>query len=240
MDEVAIACNGVAALLAALQFLRTHVGAGERRVDPHYAGTGINLTQVETQVDARQSSTQFPSGWLVIVLLITTAVLWAVLILETVPHLQGLADGADPFDLRWRGYNDEAARAYLGALGPVGRAYYLVPELALDTFFPPLYAASRALALWWLTKPGRVVTGTVPAAWRWTLVALPVAELILDWGENAGITTMLWSWPDLSPALVRATSLATQLKFLTVVLTEPALIVLAVMALLRWRKTAFA
>jgi hypothetical protein len=187
-----------------------------------------------------KSVTRFPSGWLVVALLVATTIFWAVLLFVTVPHLQFLAGGADPFDVRWMGYSYDDARKYLVALGPEGRAYYLNPELVLDTFFPPLYAASSALALWWLTMPGRVVYGAVPIGWRWALVVLPVAELILDWGENAGIAAMLWTCSDLSPALVGATSLATQLKLVAAALTEISLIVLAVMALLRWRKRRFA
>lgn len=181
--------------------------------------------------------TRYLSGWLVIALLVAAAILWAVLIFITVPHLQVLAGGADPFDVRWMGYSYEDAKKYLVALGPEGRAYYLNPELVLDTFFPPLYAASSALALWWLTMPGRVIDGAMPVGWRWALVALPAAELIFDWGENTGIAAMVWTWPDLSPVLVRAASLATQLKLVAVMLTEISLIALAVRAALRrWRR----
>ena len=40
--------------------------------------------------------------------------------------------------------------------GEQGRKYYVSPELVIDTLYPPLYAVSRGLALWWLTMPGRV------------------------------------------------------------------------------------
>jgi len=185
---------------------------------------------------SEKNLTQFPSGWLVVALLIAAAIFWAVLFFITVPHLQVLAGGADPFDARWMGYSYDDAKKYLVALGPEGRAYYLNPELMLDTFFPPLYAASSALALWWLTMVGRVIGGAVPIGLRVALAALPVAELILDWGENTGIAAMVWTWSDLSPPLVRAASLATQLKLVAAALTEISLVVLAVMALLRWRK----
>ncbi len=184
--------------------------------------------------------TRFPSGRLVIALLVATAIFWAVLILITVPHLQGLAGGADLFDARWMGYSYDDAKTYLVVLGPEGRAYYLNPELVLDTFFPPLYAASSVLALWWLTMPGRVIDGTVPIGWRFVLVAVPVAELILDWGENTGIAVMIWTWSDPSPVLVRVSSFATQLKLLAAALTEILLIGFAVVALLRRRKRKYA
>jgi hypothetical protein len=181
---------------------------------------------------------RFPSGWLVIAFLIASGVLWAVLFFVTVARLQFLAGGAAPFDIRSSGYSYEEARDYLAALGARGRAYYLNPELVLDSFFPPLYAGSRALALWWLTMPGRLRIGAVSVGWRWALLTLPIAELIFDCGENAGIATMIWTWPDLSPAVVRAASTATQLKFAAVALTEISMIVLAVAALLRCLRQA--
>jgi len=186
------------------------------------------------------SVTRSPSGWLVIALLIAAVIFWAVLFFITAPHLQFLAGGADPFDARWMGYSYDDAKKYLVALGPEGRAYYLNPELVLDTFFPPLYAASSALALWWLTMPGRVIESAVPIGWRAALVALPVAELIFDWGENTGIAVMIWTWSDPSPVLVRASSFATQLKLAAAALTEISLVVLALTALLRWRKRKYA
>jgi hypothetical protein len=179
---------------------------------------------------------RFPPGWLVIALLVASGVLWAVLFFVTLPHLRHLAGGAAPFDVRPSGYDYEEAHAFLAAIGAQGRAYYLNPELLLDTFFPPLYAVSRALALWWLTMPGRLRDGAILSGWRRTLIALPVVEAILDWGENACIAAMVWTWPDLSPGLVAVSSLATQLKLVAAALTEISMVVLAAAAMLRWRK----
>ncbi len=166
-----------------------------------------------------ENAVRFPSGRLVVALLVLGVALWAVLSFVTVPHLQQSAGGLPPFDVRPRGYGYEVARALLLALGEEGRAYYLSPELVLDTIFPPLYAALGALALWWLTMPGRVRDGAVPIAWRVMLIAFPVAELVFDAVENICIAKMIWRWPDLSPGLVSVASLATQLKFVAAALT---------------------
>jgi hypothetical protein len=61
-----------------------------------------------------------------------------------------------------KGYSYAYARAFLEAVGEQGRRYYAIPELVIDTFYPPLYALSRGLALWWLTMPGRSREGPVP------------------------------------------------------------------------------
>jgi hypothetical protein len=187
-----------------------------------------------TKADARSSGAQFPSGWLVIALLVVTAVLWGFLAFVAAPHLKSITGGAPPLDLRWQGYDVDDVSKLMEALGPEGRAYYLVPALALDMFFPLFYAASHALALWWLTMPNRSFPGAMPIALRRILIVPPIAEFVFDWTENICGAIMIWSWPDISPALVRLSSLATQIKFVAAPLTEILLIVFALMALLRW------
>jgi hypothetical protein len=180
----------------------------------------------------------FPSGWLVAALLAVSAMLWAVLFFGTLSHLRALAGGAAPFDVRPFGYSHEEARAFLNAIGDAGRAYYLNPELVLDTFYPPLYAISRALALWWLTMPGRLREAPVPLSARWALVAIAVVTAGFDGLENASIARMIWMWPDLPRDLVSLASLATRLKLVLGAVTEIAVVVLAVAALVRLWRTA--
>jgi len=193
-----------------------------------------------TNAIMQQGRMRFPPGWFVIALLGVTAVLWAVLAFVAAPHLKSITGGAPPLDLRWQGYDATDVRKLMEALGPEGRAYYLVPALAIDMFFPLFYAVSHALALWWLTVPNRSFPGAMTIAWRRLLIAFPIAELIFDWTENTCSAIMIWTWPDLSPPLVRFTSLATQMKFVAAALTEISLIVLVVLALLRRGKRQYA
>jgi hypothetical protein len=145
-------------------------------------------------------------------------------------HLSRLAGGLTPFDVRLRGYSYAEAHALLEAIGEQGRAYYASPELVIDTFYPPLYAVSRGLALWWLTMPGRVRERPVPLKARYALIAVPILMASLDLVENGCIAVMLWTWPDLSHSLVEVSSLATQVR----VLTEALMGALAVIWLMRW------
>jgi hypothetical protein len=161
-----------------------------------------------------EKAARFPSGWLVVVLLAGNGALWAVMFFGTLAHLQALAGGAAPFDIRPLGHSYEEARSFLAATGEQGRAYYLSRQLILDTVYPPFYAVSRALALWWLTMPGRLYDGAILQRWRWTLVAIPVVMASFDGVENVCIAKMLRTWPDLSPGLVQVSSLATRLKFI--------------------------
>jgi hypothetical protein len=85
--------------------------------------------------------------------------------------------------------------------------------------------------------PGRLYDGAVPQRWRWTLVAIPIVMATCDSVENVCIAKMLWNWPDLSPGLVQASSLATRVKFIAGVFTEILMAALAIPALLRWRRS---
>jgi hypothetical protein len=84
--------------------------------------------------------------------------------------------------------------------------------------------------------PGRLYDGAVPQRWRWTLVAMPIVMATCDSVENICIAKMLWNWPDLSPGLVQASSLATRVKFIAGVFSEVLMAALAIPALLRWRR----
>jgi hypothetical protein len=185
-----------------------------------------------TRIDAKRK--QFPLGFLVAVLLSASGLLWAVMFFGPLAYLTRLAGGLTPFDIRPKGYNYDEASAFLQAIGEEGRAYYASPELILDTFYPPLYAVSRGLALWWLTMPGRVREAPLPLKVRYALVAVPILMASLDLFENGCIAVMLWTWPDLSHGLVKVSSLATRLKIIAGVLTEALMGALAVIWLMRW------
>jgi hypothetical protein len=182
---------------------------------------------------------QFPSGFLVAALLVASGLLWAVMFFGPLAHLTQLAGGLTPFDIRPKGYSYAEARAFLEAIGEQGRRYYASPELVIDTFYPPLYAVSRGLALWWLTMPGRLREDPLPLKVRYALVAVPILMASLDLFENGCIAVILWTWPDLSHGFVEVSSLATQIKIMAGVFTEAVMGALAAIWLMRrsiWRR----
>ena len=117
---------------------------------------------------------QFPSGLLVCALLVASGLVWAMMFFGPLTHLSRLAGGVSPFDIRPMGYSYDEAYAFLNAIGEQGRRYYANRELLLDMFYPPLYATSRVLALWWLTMPGRLRDIPMPLSWRYALIAVPM------------------------------------------------------------------
>ena len=176
---------------------------------------------------------QFPSGLLVCALLVASGLVWAVMFFGPLAHLSRLAGGASPFDIRPMGYSHDEAYAFLNAIGEQGRRYYANRELLLNTFYPPLYAISRGLALWWLTMPGRLRDAPVPLSWRYVLIAVPIIMASLDVVENGCIARMLRTWPILSHDLVQVSSLATRMKMIAGVLTELLMAMLAILWLVR-------
>jgi hypothetical protein len=177
---------------------------------------------------------QFPSGFLVAALLAASGLLWAVMFFGPLAHLTQLAGGLMPFDIRQKGYSYTEARAFLEAIGNQGRRYYASPQLIIDSLYPPLYAVSRGLALWWLTMQGRVREAPLPLKVRYALVAAPVLMASLDLFENGCIALMLWTWPELSHGVVEVSSLATRVKIMAGVLIEALMGALAVIWLMRW------
>ena len=176
---------------------------------------------------------QFPSGPLVCALLVASGLVWAVMFFGPLAHLSRLAGGVSPFDIGPTGYSYDEAYAFLSAIGERGRRYYANRELLLDMFYPPLYAISRGLALWWLTMPGRLRDAPVPLSWRYALIAVPIVMASLDVVENGCIARMLQTWPDLSHDLVHVSSLATRMKIIAGVMTELLMAVLAILWLRR-------
>jgi hypothetical protein len=163
-----------------------------------------------------------------------------VMVLGTLPHLQQMAGGLTPFDLRPNGYTAEEAQALLAALGTAGRDFYLNVQLRIDLIYPASHFVSRAALLWWLTKPGRIARAPIALPLRAVLLMVPFVVMIADYAENQGIAAMLHAQtPD--AGLVMRTSLETQIKSLASFVTELAVILLGSAALVRWariRRTA--
>ena len=108
-------------------------------------------------------------------------VLYMVMLIWTLPHLTAMAGGLVPFDLRPMGYSPNDARAFLGALGPDGAAYYLGVQQRLDTVFPALLALVLVISFRKLA----------PRKLGLTLGGLAVLAAAFDYAENLAVRSML-------------------------------------------------
>ncbi len=139
---------------------------------------------------------------------------YAAMALWSLPRLAGFSGGALILDMRPGGYDAEAARALLVALGEEGRAFYLSRQQALDSALPALLAL--LLILWF-----RRLYAQGPAL---ALSVLALVYAAFDYGENALVARMLAAGPDLlTPALAEAASRLTTAKFAALAIALAAL-----------------
>jgi len=144
-------------------------------------------------------------GMIAVVSGLVGASIYLLMINVTLAHIEAVS-GHVPFDMRPLGYAPIEAATLLGALGVEGRAYYLSHQIALDTLYPALLASALISTICWFGQrmPNKKLV-------RYG-IALSVGATLFDYVENLGIVAMVWSWPDVSVALVYASSTATILK----------------------------
>lgn len=136
--------------------------------------------------------------------LIATAI-YVLMISVTLAHIEAIS-GQVPFDMRPLGYHPKDAATLLKALGPEGREYYLSYQISLDTLYPAMLALTLIASFGWF---GRRMPGSKLVR---SGITLSVGCALFDYLENIGIVFMIWSWPEVSIALVYAASTATIIK----------------------------
>ncbi|MCY1128260.1 hypothetical protein OU426_15455 [Frigidibacter sp. RF13] len=122
----------------------------------------------------------------------TTLAVYLTMLFWSLPRLD-MGEAGRAFDLRPFGYGPDETRAYLGALGEAGRAFYRDVQQGLDLLFPALLALTLAIAFRALA-PAKVA--------RW-LAALALLAAACDYLENHAVRAMLALPPEaVSDAMV--------------------------------------
>ena len=164
-------------------------------------------------------------------LFVVTTLVYAVMVLWSLPKISEAASGLAPFDMRPIGYSLDEATAFLTALTEEGRSFYLSTQHRLDLVYPPLLALTLALGLW-IMAPVRAVILLL------ALVAVPLLAMIADLAENWFVSWMLKTPPQaLSEDLVAMASAATFVKsMLTTVAMSLLLLFTAWWGWRKWRR----
>ena len=157
-----------------------------------------------------------PAFWL---LFAAMTACYMVMLIWTLPRLQTMAGGLVPFDLRPMGYTPDEARAFLGALGPDGAAYYLGVQQRLDTVYPALLALVLVFSFRKLApgKPGLALAG------------LAIVAAVFDYAENLAVRSMLLAG-DVTDAMAQRASAMTIAKSTCATVAFLALLILLVRA----------
>lgn len=134
-----------------------------------------------------------------------SAAVYLTMITITLAHLETVS-GLRPFDMRPAGYSPEEAANLLNRLGTSGRDYYVRNQIPLDTLYPALLSLTMIATFSWLGK--RKSNSKLVSLG----IALSVGTALFDYGENLGIATMIWDWPNIPDHIVIASSIATITK----------------------------
>ena len=121
-------------------------------------------------------------------------------------------------------YTPEQAYSQIASYGEQGRQQYLVTELTLDALYP----LSTALFFGLLTIYS-FRRGFPQHPWTRWLAVIPLAELAVDYLENASVVAMLLRYPAEVPVVAAAANVFTMAKF---ALTLPELVF--VIGLVAW------
>ncbi len=167
------------------------------------------------------------SGKKVLGLFILTNVVYAFMLIVTIPKTMGLSNGMKLLDMMPTGYDLNYVKELFNSLGEIGRETYLTNQIPVDMIYPLLFGTTYCLLLaYFLKKLNKFKT---PFTY---LCLTPVIAGIADYFENFGIIAMLKSYPDLTEILVKTTSTFSLIKSIsTTVFFIVLIIVLVILGL---------
>jgi hypothetical protein len=150
-------------------------------------------------------------------------------------RIDSYSGGVGPIDLQ-TSYTPAQVYAMVAAYGEQGRSFYILFELIGDSLYPLIYGGFFALLLTFLWQRALPANQAVQK-----INVLPVILILVDFVENAGIITLLATYPSQLTAVAQITSLFTSLKWILFGTSIVAILAgFAFLALAKLRPTAVA
>lgn len=170
-------------------------------------------------------------GKKVLLLFILTNLVYAFMLLVTIPKVMHFSNGVKLLDMLPTGYNAEYVNSLFDTLGEKGREIYLFNQIPIDMIYPFLFGISYCLVLaYFFQKLGKL------NGYYIYLSLLPVAAGFFDYLENFGIITMLINYPNLSKSLIATTNIFTIFKSALTTIYFVILIITFVVVVIRYFK----
>jgi len=146
-------------------------------------------------------------GWKVLLFFILANVVYAYMLLISIPKVMSYSNGMKILDMMPGGYDAIFVNTLFNTLGETGRRVYLYLQIPADMIYPLLFGISYTLLLaYFLKKLNKHNTGL------FYLCLLPIVAGIADYLENIGIIIMLKHYPGLSDNQIMFTNLFTLIK----------------------------
>ncbi len=134
------------------------------------------------------------TGWKTLFLFILTQLVYAYMILVTIPSVSAYANNLQLLDVMPFGYDVAYVESLLEKLGPEGRRAYRVQQIPVDMLYPILFGLSFSLLMAYVLK--KLAPEESPI---FLLCFLPFVVTILDYTENIGILQLLNNYPTNDP-----------------------------------------
>jgi hypothetical protein len=163
------------------------------------------------------------TGRNILILLVVLAVFSLAIVGPVYDRIQTLSGGIGALDLLIV-YTPDKAYDMITAYGQQGRPYYATIALTVDTAFPLLLALTFSLILASLFHRTFSREGVLQRA-----VLVPLGAMTADLLENAGVVTMLLSYPRKVPAVALLASAFSTVKW-TAIAAESVLVVFGLVA----------
>jgi hypothetical protein len=147
------------------------------------------------------------SGKKVLGLFILTNVVYAFMLIVTIPKTMGFSNGMKLLDMMPTGYDLNYVNELFNSLGEIGRETYLTNQIPVDMIYPLLFGLTYSLLLAYFLKKLNKLNS--PFTY---LCLIPIFAGIADYLENLGIITMLKSYHNLTEISVKTTSTFSLIK----------------------------
>jgi hypothetical protein len=153
------------------------------------------------------------NGKKVVLLFIMCNIVYAIMLVITIPEVVHYSGGMKILDMMPTGYDTHYVNTLFNTLGIQGRHAYLYHQLPLDLIYPALFGISSCLVLAYFLNKLKKLDSPL-----FYLCLIPLFSGFFDYGENIGIIMMLKDYPNISVLQVQITNVLSVLKstFVTV------------------------
>ncbi len=163
------------------------------------------------------------SGKIVLALFVITNVVYAYMLMVTIPNTMEFSEEMKLLDMMPTGYDLNYVVELFKSLGESGRQYYLTNQIPVDMFYPLCFAISYCLMLAYFLKKLNKLNTTLGY-----LCFLPVVAGVADYLENFGIIKLLNSYPNVTDIVVTTTNLSSIIKSTSTTLSLVTLIIILI------------
>lgn len=171
------------------------------------------------------------SGKKALGLFILTNLVYAFMLIVTIPKTMSFANGMKLLDMMPAGYDFNYVNRLFTALGDNGRETYLTNQIPVDMIYPFLFGVSYAVVMaYFLNKTNKLNTPFI------YLCLLPIIAGIADYIENIGIIAMLNNYPNFTETTVNTISTFSIIKSISTSVFFIALVVVLILVGIKFFK----